>query len=1031
MFTILAFGGFSLYKMKTSFFPEVVSKTILINFTYRGTSPEEIEESIILKAEQLLKGIEGVEYVTSVSSENTGQVVVNVLDNYDTQEVLVDVKTAIDRITPYPTDAETPVVTIQESRTGVLILAISGNDSLWNIKQKTKPLENTLLAKEGISQISLSGFPSREIAITVDEVQLRKHNLTFEDMSRAVLRSNKDISGGVLKTDKEEILIRSYNKKDIAEQIKNIIIKSSTQGRIIKLSEIASVHEQWADSPKRNYVNGEPAVFMRIDKTVDEDILYVASTVKRELETFKKKHPDLNVIITRDFTTSLIDRIELLKKNGLIGFTLVVCVLGFFLSWRVSFWVALGIPISFCGMFVIAEMVGVTINVISLFGMIIVIGMLVDDAIIVAESIYQRHERGQSPYQAALEGTLDVIGPVFTAVCTTMLAFSPFFFFAGSIGSIVWQVALVVIGALLFSLVESLLILPAHLAHSKGLAQNKKTSTFRKLTESFYQFVTLKIYGPILKLAIEYKLTVVAIVIAMFMIMRGLITGGLVEFSPFPHIPSDRLSLNITMTAGTSETVTQNILKEIEEKAWTLNEQLKKERTDGKDVILYIQRIIGSNQLRDSGSHAGKLDIELINGEMRNIQGYTIGNRLQKMIGTIPGVEKMSFGGGRWGKAITISLLGNNLKELKKATSLLKEALKDYPELKDVVDTEVQGRREIKLKLKDKAYALGLDQNLIATQIRNGFFGIEAQRLQRGDDEIQIWLRYDEQNRSSIDKLETMQIKTPTGGKYFITDLVDYYIERGIVNILHLDGKREVRVEADMVNPTASVTTVMEEIKSKTVPEVLGQVKEVQVSYEGRERNNRKFFKSFINSFPIALVSIFVILILVFRSYLQSILIFLIIPFGIVGAVYGHYLHGLLLSRLSMFGIIALTGIIINDSIVYIDQINRNLREKMSLKDAIFQAGLSRFRPIMLTTVTTVAGLGPIILETSRQAQFLIPMAVSIAYGLLVGSFIILFLVPSLFLLLNDFRFITNRVIRNKDSRESLEPAVKETLESH
>jgi len=531
---------------------------------------------------------------------------------------------------------------------------------------------------------------------------------------------------------------------------------------------------------------------------------------------------------------------------------------------------------------------------------------------------------------------------------------------------------------------------------------------------------------PLLKKAMTNKFITIAIALAGLFITNGLVKGGLVEVSGFPHIPGDDVTVNISLISGTQEDITDSILRIVELKAGELNKELRSKRWDKKDVFLSAQRSIGRNNLNDVGSHAGTVKFELLPGEIRKMSAFKIGNLLRSKIDKLPEIQKLSMGRGRWGSAIDISLLSDDPVKMNKVKELLKEKLRNYSGLKDINDNDAQGRREIRLQLLPKAYAVGLTHRDISRQIRQGFFGMEIQRLQRRNDEIRIWVRYTPEDRSSIGKLERMKIRTPLGKSFFLSELASYTIKRGIVNIVHLDGKREIRVQAALEDPNASVESVMEEIKSKTVPEILSQVEGVKVSYEGRERSNRKFAKSFMNSFPLALMGILIILSLVFRSYLQAILIFLMIPLGLIGAVFGHLVHDMLISRLSMFGIIALTGIIINDSIVYIDKINRNLKEGLTVFDAVFEAGLTRLRPILLTTFTTVLGLAPLIMETSRQAQFLIPMAVSIAYGLLVGSMLILFIVPSLFLLLNTLRYRVAHFFDSSVTRESVEPAVKE-----
>jgi multidrug efflux pump subunit AcrB len=1026
MAAIIAIGAVKLREMKTAFFPEVETNVITVSITYPGTSPEEIEEALILKIEENLRGLAGVKRTTSASRENSGTVTIEVLDRYDVTEVYDDVKSAVDRISPWPRGAEQPVIRIAKTRTRTMSVAVYGDADLWALKERAEELRDGLLEMEDISQVSLEGIPSREIAVSVTERDLRRYGLSFSELSSAIAAANIDISGGAIKTQAERLLIRAYGRRDYAHEIRGIVLRANTDGGVVRVGDVAEVVEQWEDTPDASYYNGSRAVTVNVDKTLEEDILTIARRGNAFVKRFAAEHPEIQVAVIYDATISLNERIDILVSNGLFGFVLVILVLGVFLNGWLSFWVAAGIPLSFAGMFIVAQMSGLTINVMSLMGMIIVVGMLVDDAIVVAESIYQKFEQGLSPLEASIQGLSEVIAPVFTAVATTVIAFVPFFFFAGTMGRVVYQLAAVVIAALAFSLIESIFILPPHLAHSRGLSRSARVSRIRAGFDRFYDWLQNRVYGPALRWTLKHVAIVLAVPVAYLLVTLGLIRGNIVEFSAFPFIDRDDVTLSLTMTTGTREEVTDSILQTFEQVVWQTNEDLKRKRRDKRDVILSIEREIGSNRLGDNGAHAGQLEIEMLEGGLRNMPSFKVQNLIRTKLASVPGSQKLSFGGGRWGKAISISLLSNDLKELDKAKRLLKERLAEYPSLSDITDSDIEGWREVRLRLKPQAYAAGLTLSDIAGQVRQGFFGQEVQRFQRGEDEIQVWVRYAEEDRASLGKLESMYVRGKDGSSYPLSSVAEYDIERGRVVISHLEGKREVQVEADQVDPEQSVTTLLSDIKRNVVPQVLAQVRNVQVSYEGRERQNREFYGSLQSTFPMALVGIFVILILVFRSPLQALLIILMIPLGLFGAVWGHLVHGFLISRLSLFGVIALAGIVINDSIVFIDQINRNLKAGLLLREAIYKAGLSRLRPIILTTVTTVVGMAPLIVQTSRQAQFLIPMAVSLCYGLMIGSLLILFVVPALFVGLNKLRRLWARYLGESCTPESVEPAVRE-----
>jgi len=1039
MFSLLGFGVLSFGQMKYAFFPEMPPDFIFVQVPFPGASPEEVEEGVVLKIEENLEGIDGVERVTSVSRENMGQVSVEVRKGADLDKVLTEVKNAVDRITSFPRDAERPTIYEQQGRTFAISFVLFGDSDLYNLKTLAEELRDDLLATEEISQVTLQGVPELEMSIEVSEADLRRYGLTFNEIRNAVSAENINISGGKFETKDEEILIRAYGREYYAAELEKLVVRGNPDGTAIRLRDVATVKEQWEDSPNRTYYNGRNAVIVSVDKTLDEDILAIVKRAKQVMADYAAKHPQIGVEVLRDQTISLRQRIDLLTRNGILGLLLVVFIVGFFMNLRLSFWVSMGIPISFAGMFLIAGMIPITINVISLFGMIIVIGILVDDAIVVGENIYAHYENGSPPLKAAVDGTVEMLAPVTTSVLTTVIAFTPFFFLDGFLGKFIWHMAVVVIACLIFSLVEAFFILPAHLAHSKGLHPHAEDNPVRKAIDGFIHFMTHRIYSPLLRLALRYKWVTVIAPVSGLLITIGLVRGGFIGMTYFPYIDRDSVPINLTLVSGRQESDTKAFLDRIEQAAWEVNAELKAQRADGKDVILSVRQDVGSNDLGDSGSHAGKVTLELLDGETRDMSSREIARFVQQRVGLIPEAQQLTYGRtGFFGKPISISLLGNDIEQLMRAKDLLVAELEAFETLKDVTDSNQEGRREINIQLKPRAESLGLTLSDIAGQVRQGFFGQEIQRIQRGTDEIRVWVRYRPEDRMSLKDLDQMRIRTPDGAAYPFSELATYTIDRGIVTINHLDKKREIKVEADQVDVKDDLPEIMKTIKTDVIPRVLAQVSGVTVSFEGQSRNQQKTSRSMQRAFPLALISMFILVILVFRSYLQAALIFSLIPAGIIGAFWGHGIQGIQVNMLSLYGIIALSGIIINDSIVFVDQINRNLRKGIQLFDAVHSAGISRLRPIILTTATTAAGLAPLILEKSRQAQFLIPMAVSVAYGLVFGTVILLFILPAGFMVLNRFRIIAAYLVEGwrrltwndyqpkRITAENVEPHVRE-----
>jgi multidrug efflux pump subunit AcrB len=1028
LFGVIIFGLLSLSQLRYSFFPETTPDLITVRVAYPGASPSEVAEGVIIKIEEQLDGLNGVERVTSVSRENIGIVSVEIQYAADIDKVLTDVKNAVDGINSFPEDAEKPIIYEQKFRSRSLSVVMYGETDLYNLKYIAEDFREILLDSPEITQVDILGLPDLEFSIEVSEDDLRRYQLTFDEIARAVNAANINVSGGKFDTKEEEILIRTWGRNYYAGQLHDLVIRGGADGTTVYLSDVASARERWKDTPNKIYFNNNTAIILNIDQTEQEDIIAIADITREEVDDFNAIHENVTAYILDDRTVPLRQRVELLIRNGLIGLILVIIALGFFLNLRVSFWVAISIPFSFAGMFIVASFVGITLNVISLFGMILVVGILVDDGIVVGESIYAYSERGKKPVQAAIDGARHMTVPVIMSVLTTVVVFSAFFFIQGILGKFMWQMALVVIASLIFSLIEAFLILPSHLAHSRALMNEKKSPRIREKIEKIIGIITHRIYAPTLKTALTHKWIILVTPIAMIMLTVGLLGGGFIRSTFFPRVDGDTVSINLALVAGRQEADTDSLLSRIEKVCWQVNEELKSERADGRDVILGIKREIGRNDFGESGSHAGQLLCQLLDGEHRDMESYLIANRIREKVGPVPEAKEITFGErGRFGKAVSISLLGNDTEQLSKAKDLLKTELINFTSLKDITDSDEEGRREASITLKPLAYVLGLTLGDIIGQVRRGFFGREIQRIQRGRDEIRVWVRYRPEDRASLGNLDQMRIRTPDGGEYPFSELAGYSIERGITTINHLDRNQEIRVEANQSDVEEDLPPILAEIQEDVIPGILSQVQGVKVSFEGQSREEGKMQKSMIIVFPTALLIMFIMMVLVFRSFGQAALIFSLIPIGALGAIWGHGIQGLQVNVLSVIGIIALSGIIINDSIVFVDQINRNLRDRQTVFDAVYNAGLVRLRPILLTTLTTSLGLAPLILETSRQAQFLIPMAVSVAYGLLFGTFILLVILPASYLALNTVRVRFKSILSGqKVAREAVEPAVME-----
>ena len=1028
MFGILILGYFGAKSMKTTFFPETPSRIISIQTIYPGASPEEIEEGIITKVEDNLKGLTGVERYTSVSSENSGNITVEVLKGYDTDLVLQDVKNAVDRINSFPVGMEPPVIYKRENLGFAINIALSGDVSLAALKRYAREIEDDLLAKDGLSKVTLSGFPDEEIEIAFRERDLRAYGLTFQEASEAVRRSNVDITGGTIKGEKEEVLVRARSKEYYADGLRDIVVKNTTGGGVVRLYQVADVRDRWADSPDRSYLNGQPSVIITVQNTLEEDMITITDMVKEYIEDFNASNSEVQATVSRDGSVVLKQRRELLTKNGIIGFLIVLAFLAMFLHWRLAFWVALAIPISFAGMFICANLVGVSINVISLFGMIIVIGILVDDGIVIGENIYQHYEDGAKPVAAAVEGTMQVLPAVFAAIVTTIIAFGSFLFIDGRLGDFFSEMAIVVIFSLTFSLIEGVLILPTHVAHSKALSPDRTPNPVQAWLDRRMNYLRDNIYAPALRFAMRNQLLVSAIFVGGVMLTMGGIEGGIIKTTFFPVIERDDIAITLQMPAGTQDEITMQWLEHVEAAAWAANEKLSKEYYNNeKQAIERVEVTLGPS------TYQGSISVALLDGENRGeLSLRDVINTIREEAGPVDAAEVLSYGAqSAFGKPVSISLVGENYAELAAATEEVKEELARLSELADVVDNNQEGLREVNITLKDKARYLGLDVQDIVGQVRQGFFGAEAQRLQRGQDEVKVWLRYKDEDRSSLEDLAGMRVRFADGRSFPLQEIADLEVQRGVIAINHIDGKREIKVEADIANDEVSVSDITSNLQSVVVPGILQKYSTVSALYEGQNREQAKSAASIQTVGSICLALMFFIIALTFRSVGQTLMVFLLIPFAFIGVGWGHAIMGAPISLFSFLGIIALVGILVNDSLVFVSTYNDELRAGKPQMEALYQAGLSRFRPIVLTTVTTFAGLAPLMLEKSLQAQFLIPMAISVSFGLLAATVVILLMLPVLLIALNRFRVYRDYFWNGeKPEYRDVEPAYREIAPS-
>ena len=1051
----IVFGVSGVLALKSSFFPLIDSKFISINATFPGASPQEVEEGVIYKIEENLKGVSGIVRVTSTSRENSGTILVETDEDFELDAILFEVKNAVDKVPSFPVDLEPIVITKVEEQQPTVIFSLTGkNIDLKSLKNVSKNIEKDIRNIEGISQVSVSGFPDEEIEISVTEEDLLRYNLSFDEVLNSVSRTNILVTGGNIKTDREEFLIRASNKNYYANELQNIIVRSSPDGKKIRLNDVAKIRDQFSETPMSSKVNNETAIIISVTSTNNEDMMDSANKINQYIDEFNNINSNLKLTPLKDYSIALRQRTNLLLENGGLGIFLVLIFLSLFLNIRLAFWVAFGLPISFLGMLIFAGEFDITINLMSLFGMIVVIGILVDDGIVIAENIFRHYEEGKTPEQAAVDGTMEVLPAIVSAIITTLIAFSTLLLLAGDVGNFFGEVAMIVILTLIVSLVEALIILPSHLAHSKAL--HKKDEIKNNFVFRFFKYMRGvnnkgfelmrwlrdKVYSPTLKFALKNRFLSFSGFIAALYLTVSSVFGGVIGVTFFPMIDSDAVTVDLKMPMGTNVKVTDSIISVIENHAIEIGKEFEEKymQNDKRDLIEHIQKNIGSSADNMSmvkgfnsvgGSSTASLEIYLLDSENRpqDIRAPEMANLIRERTGEIIGVEKFVVDGGAnfGGSPVAISLLSDNISELKNAKLELIQKLSLNPKLTDITSNDPEGIKEIDIKLNDNAYMLGLSYASVMKQVRAAFFGIEAQRFQRGEDEIRVWVRYDKKSRSLIKRLEEMRILAPNGKRIPLSEIANYNIERGEVSINHLDGSREIQVNANLLDPTDSASDIVFSVQNTIIPPLKEKYPSLKVSFEGQYREANKTIESSKVIFPLALFLIFCTIGFIFRTYSQPFLLLLLIPFSLTTVAWGHLLHGFPINVISLLGIIALIGILVNDGLVLISKFNSNLREGMSFDDSIFNAGKERFRAIFLTSITTIAGLAPIILEKSFQAQLLKPMAISIAYGIGYATFLTLILLPILISFTNSLKVNFTWVLKGvKPNKRDVEAPIVE-----
>jgi multidrug efflux pump subunit AcrB len=996
---ILLLGGlFWAKRIQQEVFPYFELDRVSIRVSYPGASPEEVERGIVLAIEEAIQGLSDIKEVTATAGEGGATVTVEMIEGGDIQRLAQDIDAEVSRITSFPDEAEDAKVTIAARQRYVVSLALYGDQREQVLREYAEYIRDKLVQHPAITQADLTGVRDFEISVEISQAQLRAYHLNLNEVAARIRSAAVELPGGAIKTAGGDILVRVKERRDYAREFGRLPIITNTDGTPVRLEDIAVIRDGFEETDRRGTYNGKPAVLIEVYRVGEQTPIEVADAVRTVVtELNHELPPGLSVELRNDRSEIYRQRLELMLKNGYIGLGLVFLLLAIFLEARLAFWVSLGIPISFLGSLLLLPGLGVSINMVSMFAFIVTLGIVVDDAIVVGENIYYHRQQGLPWFAAAVTGVRDIYVPIVFSVLTNMIAFLPMLFIPGFMGKIFRTIPLVVICVFAISLVESLLILPAHLGHKRPRREWGPLGWLhcqqQRFSGLFLRFVHYG-YGPFLRGVIRWRYLSVAVGIAVLIATVGYMRSGRLGFELFPRVESDFSRASATLPFGAAFNRTATVEQRLVAAA-----QAVAAENGGEDLVEGIYASADANE--------AQVRVYLTPPDRRPISTAEFTQKWRQRVGALAGLESLRFesdsGGPGRGSALSVQLSHQRMEVLEQASAELAEALKFYPNVSDVNDGFSPGKPQLDFQLKPAAQSTGLTAREIARQLRAAYYGAEALSQQRGRNEIQVMVRLPRGERESEFHLEEMMLRTPGGGEMPLRDAVEIHRGRAYTDIRRKDGRRVVTVEAD-VKPRSRAGEVLADLKREALPQLGARYPGLVSSFEGRRADQRESMQALMRGMLLALGVIFIMLAVPLNSYVQPAIIMVSIPFGLVGAAVGHLIMGYSLSVISMFGVVALSGVVINGSLVLVDLANRKRLAGQAPAEAIQSAAIQRFRPILLTTLTTFGGLAPMIFETSRQARFLIPMAISLGYGVLFATVITLLLVPCFYMILEDVR---------------------------
>ncbi len=1040
----LGLGLASFFMMRRETFPEFQLEVVLITVPYPGASPDEVETGICTKIEEEIQSLAGIKKITSIAREGGGYTLAELQSNTDPQRVLSEIRSAVDRISvKFPQLSERATVEQITFRSPAIRVAIIGPDDRSDeaelrLRTLAEETRERLLDLPAVSQAEIINGKPYQIDVELSEDTLRKYGLTLSDVASTLRRENMELPSGQIKSDGQEILLRGKNKRDYGDDISKLPVVTQATGAVLTVGDLGRVRDQFEDVTSISEIDGHPAQVILIERSSQEDLLSLTDQVHEFVATAAAP-PGYKITAWGDESVDVRDRIRMLRDNGLQGGLIVFLMLSIFLNPRLAFWVAVGIPISVFGAGIVLLAAGQTLNMLSMFAFLMAVGIVVDDGIVIGENIYAHRLLGKSNLQAAIDGASEVLPSVTSSVATTIVAFMPLFFVTGVMGKFIAVMPLAIIAMLLISLAEVCFALPGHLSHDEHGKQSSMKRLLSILTVPLMPLAKLfeflgkwadkglewfnkRIYVPVLWAVLRYPLLPISFGLFMCITAAALVRSGAVPFEFFPKLDGKNVIAQVVYPSGTPASVTTSAVRRIESAARELSQEIYDEEVANKTNITpppekaggingpvkltflqvgYSSGDGGPNQAATgTGSSVGQVTCELHDATMRNITSQEVINRWRTKAGDFPGAERVTYNAanmGPGGKALEFKVLAPTVAQpqLEAAVEACKAMLATFEGVDDIRDDNVPGKYEFQFKVKESAQPLGVTTNDLAEAIRSSYYGAEVMRLQRGRHEVKLMVRYPEQQRQSLADFQNIRVIGKDGVERPFLELAEVKVERGYNEINRLDQYRSITVSADVdVKKGANAFTIAKSLQDELVPKLMEKYPTLRFRWEGEQQQTAEAFQSMLIGFGVAMLAMYILLVMEFRSYLQPILILTIVPFGIVGAIYGHAFMGLSLTLYSLFGIITLSGVIVNDSIVMVDFINRSVREGIPLMEALELSGQRRLRAVLLTSVTTIAGLTPMLMEKSFQAQVLIPMATSLAFGLLMTTVLVLFIVP-------------------------------------